>query len=260
MVKHSFFSFSDESISEIETDPVDQQLSSNGTLLPKEVYKKCYSIMKKSRAFRNYTYEAIVEYLNEAEAFIPPEFLVHRFPYYLAGYDYEDRPVWVGEVGKYKVDDLIDRFLDFFPIFETWGVQAAINVVKSFVAREKEWPGKDIRQFVIMIDFEGLDVQLARKVLARPELILFGIKLTELYLDLGDATLAKVILLNTNYAVQIFIQLARPVLGELIERVVVLGSNKYKWKAELRRHLPKETTPTWYGGPEGFKPLVVYGG
>ncbi|CAG7703142.1 unnamed protein product, partial [Allacma fusca] len=119
-----------ESISETETDPVDQHLSSNETLLSKEVYKKCYSIMKKSRVFKNYTYEAIVEYLNEAEAFKPPEFLAHRFPYYLAGYDYEDRPVWVGELGKYKMDDLIDRVLELFPIFEKMGIQAAINVVK----------------------------------------------------------------------------------------------------------------------------------
>ncbi|CAG7718056.1 unnamed protein product [Allacma fusca] len=83
-----------------------------------------------------------------------------------------------------------------------------------------------------MIDFEGFDVKLAYKVLAHPE---------------------------SNHAAQIFIQLARPVLGELMERLVVLGSNKYKWKAELRRHLPEETTPTWYGGPKDFKPLAVYG-
>ncbi|CAG7836322.1 unnamed protein product [Allacma fusca] len=232
--------------------------SLNSAKLSEDVYLKCYSIMRHSRVFRNFTYEDVKKFLDEALAFKPPAFLQDRFPYYLAGYDYEDRPVWVAEWGKYKVDDLVDRVFELFPIFESMSIQGAINVAKSFVDRDKQRPGKDIRQYVGIVDCEGFDVSLAYKVLARPELIDFGIKLAELYLDIGDATVAQMILINANYAAKLFVDLSRPVVGSLIDRLVVLGTNKYKWKGELRRYLPEETIPTWYGGSKDFKPLAVF--
>ncbi|CAG7815606.1 unnamed protein product, partial [Allacma fusca] len=109
----------------------------NATRLSKEVYQKLYSVMSHSRAFRNYTLEQAVDFINEMDSWRPPEDLANRFPYYLGGYDDENRPIWYAEVGKYRFDDLIDRSTELFPVFEKMFFRLAINVAKSFVARDK---------------------------------------------------------------------------------------------------------------------------
>ncbi|CAG7724683.1 unnamed protein product, partial [Allacma fusca] len=240
-----------------------QSVNANHTILLKKVYRKTYSFMRHSRAFRNNTYQDAVNFVNEVEAFQAPEEFVKRFPYYLAGYDFEDRPVWVAESGNYRVGDLIDRSIELYPIFEKMFFQGAINVVKSLVARER--PGKKIRQILVILDCDGLDMAVVMSDFYKffaytewPRLVELGLSLGDLYLDIGVSAVAQVVLLNANYVAKLFIELSRPVVGQLIERLIVLGTNKYKWKAELRRILPEKTIPSWYGGSKDYKPLAVY--
>lgn len=61
-----------------------------------------------------------------------------------------------------------------------------------------------------------------------------------------------------NYVAKLFIEMLRPVLGSIMERVEILGANKSKWLPRLKALLPPDVLPPWYGGREDFKPEEIY--
>ncbi|CAG7717655.1 unnamed protein product, partial [Allacma fusca] len=52
------------------------------------------------------------------------------FPYYLAGYDYEDRPIWVAEIGKYNIRSVVERGPEGLNDVEKYCFQAAFRIFK----------------------------------------------------------------------------------------------------------------------------------
>ncbi|CAG7728970.1 unnamed protein product, partial [Allacma fusca] len=141
--------------------------------------------------------------------------------------------------------DFVENFLSYM----------CFIILPSFVARDK--PDKKIRQAVAVLDSEGFDVKLVYKMVGHLEFVELGIKMTSLYLDILTFSLGQLILINANYATKMALDFARPLWGELMGRVVALSGNKYRWKAELKRLLPEDAIPPWYGGSKDFKPLVV---
>ena len=63
---------------------------------------------------------------------------------------------------------------------------------------------------------------------------------------------------TVNYVAQAMINILRPVLGNLMEKIQVYGTNKSKWMPELLRQLPQDQLPSWYGGLPDHKPVKVY--
>ena len=62
-----------------------------------------------------------------------------------------------------------------------------------------------------------------------------------------------------NYATRIAYEIARPIVGKVMERVEMFGPVKSKYVPVLRRRFPLKSLPPWYGGEETFKPMAVYG-
>ena len=62
-----------------------------------------------------------------------------------------------------------------------------------------------------------------------------------------------------NYLADTLINIARPALGKEFSRVDVYGTNPSKWKPILRRIIPEDQLPEWYGGSKDFRPVKVYG-
>ena len=62
-----------------------------------------------------------------------------------------------------------------------------------------------------------------------------------------------------NFAAEAFLNLGRPFLGSVLERVEIFGSQKEKWMPRLLRKIPRENLPPHYGGIEDFKPIATYG-
>ena len=55
--------------------------------------------------------------------------------------------------------------------------------------------------------------------------------------------------INTvNFAAETFLRLARPFLGDILDRLEIYGNVKSKWKAALFRKIPQEQLPPRYGG------------
>ncbi|CAG7731534.1 unnamed protein product, partial [Allacma fusca] len=108
---------------------------------------------------------------------------------------------------------------------------------------EKDTADSEVRQAVGLLDCEGL------KVLQVTDLptIAFLVRRIPIYFDLGSQAIGKAIFINVNHAAEVFLNLFRPVLGGIAENFEVYGNNKAKWMRELRRLLPEESIPSWYG-------------
>ncbi|CAG7833524.1 unnamed protein product [Allacma fusca] len=80
-----------------------------------------------------------------------PQWMQVNYPYYLAGYDYDDRPVWVVEMGKYQMRKLVERGPEALKNFTKYCVQAAKIIIKSHKDRN---PDGNRASFIL--DFDGL--------------------------------------------------------------------------------------------------------
>ena len=115
-----------------------------------------------------------------------PEELERAYPYYLSGYDDEDRPskllytnlnsdfvysfrwpnqfplhttVWITEFGKFKISHFISQGPEKVEEFEKYVKKAADRVIKSLSSKNKE--GKEL---VAIIDFEDLPFNVFSQV------------------------------------------------------------------------------------------------
>ena len=64
---------------------------------------------------------------------------------------------------------------------------------------------------------------------------------------------------TANFVAERFVNLIRPVLGGIMQRVEVFGTQKSQWMPKILRNLPKDQLPDWYGGEEGYKPRKIFG-
>ncbi|CAG7726945.1 unnamed protein product, partial [Allacma fusca] len=76
---------------------------------PMALYAKAHSYISRSKAFKNYTLEDSISFVNQLYHWKAPRELQEKFPYYQAGYDRYDRPVWIGEVGKFDLPGQIRK-------------------------------------------------------------------------------------------------------------------------------------------------------
>ena len=62
-----------------------------------------------------------------------------------------------------------------------------------------------------------------------------------------------------NFAVENLVQLVKPIVGHLLERVQIFGSVKSKWLPVLAQRFPEDTLPFQYGGARKHKYVFTYG-
>ena len=60
-----------------------------------------------------------------------------------------------------------------------------------------------------------------------------------------------------NYAAETFINIAKPFIGYLLERVEIYGTRSEKWKPKLLKTIPANQLPPKYGGSEDWKPVSL---
>ena len=58
-----------------------------------------------------------------------------------------------------------------------------------------------------------------------------------------------------NFGAQSFINIARPFLGNILEKFEVYGADTTKWKPNLLRKIPSSQLPLYYGGDKDYKPI-----
>ncbi|CAG7820826.1 unnamed protein product, partial [Allacma fusca] len=100
--------FLDTRQDELNQTQRDLGTSESKSRLPQEVYIKAYSFMGRSRAFGNLTFEETANFIDTQDTWEEPQYLREMYPYYLSGYDYEGRPIWIVEFGKFNIKKTVE--------------------------------------------------------------------------------------------------------------------------------------------------------
>ncbi|CAG7838235.1 unnamed protein product [Allacma fusca] len=216
-------------------------------------FKKAYSYVKHAPIFQHFSKDDLYNLIAEIDSWEVPEALQEKFPYYHAGYDYDDRPIWVTEAGKYRLRHITEGGIEKVSLLEKYILKAALRIMKSM--QEKDTKEREIRECVFVIDLDGLDIQQFMHV----PTISLGQRLTNDYREILADVIGTVLVINANYVGEVGINMIRPLLGHMLEKIEIYGTNRNKWVPVLRRILPLNTIPKWYGGSDKFKPVKVYG-
>ncbi|CAG7718680.1 unnamed protein product [Allacma fusca] len=229
------------------------ELSKPQADLSMEVHKKIYSYTKNTKFFKNFTFEQTVDFMNELNAWQPSQDITENFPYANWGYDSEKRPVWAQEIGRQNWRRIVEQGQERTDMLERYLLKCVIPVVTSLVAADS--PGEEIRHGVFIWDMEGFDMTQ----LGHLPSLSTGVKLAIKYGDLAQGLAGKAFLINSNYVTKLAADIARPLLGNLLEKVEVYGTNRNIWLPRLLKTIPESSIPPWYGGSKSFKPLGVFG-
>ncbi|CAG7631921.1 unnamed protein product [Allacma fusca] len=188
------------------------------------------------------------ENIEEYEA---PYGIPQRFPYYLAGVDEEKRPLWISEWGKWNLKEAVEE--NQLREFGFYFLQLSHRVIKSIYGRSTS--DLPITRVSCILDFGDLNVE---QVVHVPT-VTYVLTAARLYREIIEKRLGEATVINANYPAVTLINLLRPVLGGLLNRVTVHGTNKSRWLPKLLRKIPPSSIPEWYGGTKEFKPIEVYG-
>ncbi|CAG7717323.1 unnamed protein product [Allacma fusca] len=219
--------------------------------LSMEFHEKMYSYMENTKAFKNKSFEEVAAYMNDLCSWEAPRDIRNNFPYSHWGYDFDGRPVWYDEIGKQDFRRIVEN--GTYPVLERFFLQSMIPVVKSILAADKL--DDEIRHGVFIWDMDGFSMKQFGHVPTAASVIRMARKYNDIPLEL----VGKAFLINANYVTKLAIDVARPLVGNLLDRVEVYGSNRNIWLPRLLKTFPIDIVPSWMGGHNDTRPLAIYG-
>ncbi|CAG7699507.1 unnamed protein product [Allacma fusca] len=187
----------------------------------------------------------------------PPE-VAKLFPYYLTGYDEEDRPIGVIDLGKWDARSWAKKGKEAWDDLERHA-EKMLYILKAGVHAKNFTDESNVTRTVtdelgLIVDFDGFSVAQA----TNPKVVTFLTKFLG-KLQLIQHRLSYAYFINVNAVASALVRLLRPALGSAFERIEVYGTRTSDWIPVLRRNLPADALPEKYGGKAGHKPLVFYG-
>ena len=174
-----------------------------------------------------------------------------NLPYYLAGYDYDDRPVWVLEFGKYDIRGHVTGDEDRAKAFDKYADQVIWNILQS---ADNVTDPENPTDVILILDMDGYSLEQ----LGSTHAVAFVLKFLKLVLGVFSYV-DSVYVINANFVANNLIQLVKPLFGPEFNKVEVFGTNADKWLPVLLKKIPSSQLPSWYGGSKDFKPVRVFG-
>ncbi|CAG7725811.1 unnamed protein product [Allacma fusca] len=187
-------------------------------------------------------------YNSDLDTWKPPEHLKRNYPYYLSGFDEEDRPVWVLEFGKWNLRDIVEQGKDAVIEFDKYVNQVILNVYNSTITKHEIVPA------IIILDLDEYELSQ----LTSPATVAYYVEKLRLIV-IAMKNLHAAYCINTNFVAQRFLNLIKPLLGKEFEKFEIYGNNPAKWKSRILKTIPSDQLPSWYGGSSNFKPVMIYG-
>ncbi|CAG7730548.1 unnamed protein product [Allacma fusca] len=189
----------------------------------------------------------------ELDTWRVPEYLLKNYPYYLSGFDYEGRPIWIAQWGKFNLKKIVQDGKESQELFSKYVEKTARILRKS--GQILSTPEHPVNEAAFILDFADLNFEQIADI----ETVSYALKLAQLYADDIIGGTNKVVVVNVNHVAQLAVRLAKMVLGSVFHKIDVFGSNKAQWIPQLRRLFPPESLPEEYGGEKAHKPLFIYG-
>ncbi|CAG7827220.1 unnamed protein product [Allacma fusca] len=178
------------------------------------------------------------------ESWTPSQELMRNFPYYLSGYDDDGRLIVVMEVGKWDAASWYNRGKKAWRDLDRYGQKMAYTFASGNwnIPPMNITEGGDIKpgtnEMVVIVDFDGLAISQAKnsEVLA---LLIKYIGIIEILQD----RIHIAYFVYVNAVARAIIQILKPTLGKVYERVEVYGTLRSRWVQILRRDLPHDQIP-----------------
>jgi hypothetical protein len=189
---------------------------------------------------------------SDVDTWEPPIEISANFPYYLSGFDSENRPIWVLEFGKWDIRSLVEKREDLIDDLKKHVDQWLYRMYKS--TGTKATPENPVKDLIVILDTEGLDLH---QVSSAPALIVLIQHIRKIASCLQFAYVAYVV--NASFVAKNLINLVKPLVSRDFARVEVLGTNPSHNRQVLLRNIPSDQLAEWYGGAKDFKPVQVYG-
>jgi len=196
--------------------------------------------------------EIKVDVNNDLETWEAPDDIKRRYPYYQAGFDNENRPVWVNEFGKWDIKRLVES--GETAVFDKYTDQFLYRVQKSISIRST--PDDPVTSWVYIFDMEEYPLSQLNSLRTVSYIVTLARKV-----ELAARNMEYGFILNLNFLGEQLIRVLRPVLGTTLDRAEIAGTNKAKWMPLLLKSISKDQLPEWYGGlsNQTYTAYAVYG-
>ncbi|CAG7733278.1 unnamed protein product, partial [Allacma fusca] len=158
----------------------------------------------------------------ELDKWKSPEELQKDCPYYLSGFDEENRPIWIVDMGIWPTRDILAKGPEWEESYSKHVNQMIKRVYDSI--RFRATPENPVTEFNIIVDLDNYTIRHFSSVKA----VRFSTEKFSLVTKaakFGNVVYA----VNTNFFAEVVINILRPVLGSSLERVEVFGTNSETW-------------------------------
>jgi hypothetical protein len=226
----------------------------NGRIFPEQLYEIAYSFTPCCEMFKGYTLTDMKNWVDDIATWKAPTELQKRFPYYLAGYDSENRTIWIFEFGKYDFRQVVKEGPEAIENLEKWFYQAAINYLEASLAAAPA-TGMNITEGYAIMDSEGFNLAQFTHSPTFAFVMQFFNKFSKVITD----AVRKVVVINANFPPELVTNYGKLIFGDLVKKIKIYGRNKAKWTPVLQELIPEQYIPTWYGGNKDYKPVKVFG-
>ncbi|CAG7713939.1 unnamed protein product, partial [Allacma fusca] len=170
------------------------------------------------------------------DTWTPPEDIAKNYPYYLSGFDDQNRPIWVLEFGKWDIrsgllkDEEHEKALDKHIDQATWNFFNSTGLRASAEA--------PIKEFIVLIDADGYNLQQLNSV----KTVSFVARKLAL-ITIATRFASSVYVVNVNFLAERLLSILKPLLGKEFEKFLIFGTNTNKYIPRLLRDLPKDQIP-----------------
>ena len=203
------------------------------------------------------------------------------FPYYLAGHDENGSPLYVLEYGNWKfIEALANGKGDAAKVKQDFWKYFQQGVYRMF----RDGKANDTQGVGVIFDWNGFSLANYADPIAIELALRQFAALNSIYKVLNYAILINSkslvthsanneptgfsvkyetsvvhLLLAANFAAENFLRIAKPFIGNILEKCEIFGAQKAKWLPHILKKVSPSQLPHWYGGDEDWKPMLMGG-
>ncbi|CAG7826533.1 unnamed protein product [Allacma fusca] len=173
-----------------------------------------------------------------------PKSIKTAFPYYHSGYDYDDRPVLVSEIGKWRTRPVVEKGGEDYENLIKYNDQFVERVMSGFFLKNKTSTSSEAvdKSIVFIMDYDGFQPSEYQSVANVKYQFGLNVKLGAVY-----ENMAYGFILNANPFAHHSISISKSYLARLLEKSEILGTNSRRWIPKLLRKIPQNQLHPAYG-------------
>ncbi|CAG7721994.1 unnamed protein product [Allacma fusca] len=179
-----------------------------------------------------------------------PENIKSKFPFYITGYDFENRPVIVFEWGKWYTRSVVEKNGQELVDLKKMQDLVVERLRTSFYRRplNDTESGLVDDEFVLLVDMKAYNLLQLTSLQNLKYLMEYFAKFDKCY-----EKFAYGFMINVSAVAKQFVGLYTAFMAKYIVRTEVFGTDSKVWIPQLLRKIPPDQLPPKYGGTSTLK-------